>query len=304
MSRPRKNTVDYFPHTATHKETIYILEQQFGNDGYALWYKLLEQLATTENHYIDTKNSKSLLYLSSRAKLTKDKCLEVLNLLSELDAIDLKLWKEKGVIWCQNFVDGIADVYKKRKVGIPQKPDNRDINGSTTIVSAAGTLVQLDLPEHAGNGNPQSKVKETRAKEIKEEKEKIKKENFEKSVIKIIMYLNGKTGKNYRTQTKTFREAISARLAENYTIGDFKTVIDNMHSYWIGTEQEQYLTPSTLFCSKHFDNYLNKGLKQIFTKPNREGFKTTAQHNQQLREKHGLTGNGFIGEPKVITGIS
>ena len=42
MSRPRKNIVDYFPHIARSGKTVFILEQEFGNDGYAALFKILE----------------------------------------------------------------------------------------------------------------------------------------------------------------------------------------------------------------------------------------------------------------------
>lgn len=44
MARPKKQTVDYFPHFVKGGRTIFILENKFGNDGYAFWFKLLEIL--------------------------------------------------------------------------------------------------------------------------------------------------------------------------------------------------------------------------------------------------------------------
>ena len=35
MARPKKQTVDYFPHFVKGGRTIFILENKFGNDGYA-----------------------------------------------------------------------------------------------------------------------------------------------------------------------------------------------------------------------------------------------------------------------------
>ncbi|WP_320995594.1 conserved phage C-terminal domain-containing protein [Bacillus mycoides] len=58
-----------------------------------------------------------------------------------------------------------------------------------------------------------------------------------------------------------------ARWNEDYTVDDFKTVIDNKVPQWLGKFDkdgkplEQYLRPSTLFAQKHFDNYLNETVK-------------------------------------------
>ena len=51
--RPKKAIVDYFPHFVSHGKTMFTIEMKYGNDGYAFWFKLLEILGSTENHYID-----------------------------------------------------------------------------------------------------------------------------------------------------------------------------------------------------------------------------------------------------------
>lgn len=121
MARPKKNTVDYFPHTVKHKKTMVILEDKFGNDGYAFWFKLLEMLGDTENHYLDLCDEMTWTYLQTKMKLGHDTCNEILNLLSKLNAIDAELWT-KRIVWCQNFVNNIADVYRKRSTEIPTRP--------------------------------------------------------------------------------------------------------------------------------------------------------------------------------------
>lgn len=75
--------------------------------------------------------------------------------------------------------------------------------------------------------------------------------------IAVVDYLNSKAGTHYKASSKTTRQHIHARLAEGFTIDDFKRVVDNMWTDWRGTEWEKYLRPSTLFGSK-FENYLNR----------------------------------------------
>lgn len=55
MARPKKQTVDYFPHFVKGGRTIFILENKFGNDGYAFWFKLLEILGESEGWKIQCK---------------------------------------------------------------------------------------------------------------------------------------------------------------------------------------------------------------------------------------------------------
>ena len=85
---------------------------------------------------------------------------------------------------------------------------------------------------------------------------------YDKNYVEIIDYLNLKTGSSYRYSTKSIREYINGRLREGYTVDDFKTVIDKKCLEWEGTDQEQYLRPSTLFAPKHFAEYLNQPVKK------------------------------------------
>ena len=73
----------------------------------------------------------------------------------------------------------------------------------------------------------------------------------------IINYLNTKCNTRYKYTTEDSKKHIRARLREGYTKDDFYTVIDKKAAEWIGTEQEKYLRPATLFGTK-FESYLNQ----------------------------------------------
>lgn len=152
MTRPRKQTVDYFPHSCNHGQTMFIIEQRYGNDGYAFWFKLLELLGSNEGHKLDCNKSATWNYLSAKTLVSKEKADEILNLLAELEAIDPELWKEK-IIWSDNFLKGLAFAYRNRGVSIPDKPviyiQETGICGTTK------------------NRNPQMKVNEMKENEMK-----------------------------------------------------------------------------------------------------------------------------------------
>lgn len=73
----------------------------------------------------------------------------------------------------------------------------------------------------------------------------------------LINYFNLKTGRNFKA-TDAFKRMINGRLKEGHQKMDFKIVIDKKCDEWLGTDMESYLRPNTLFCPKHFDNYLNQ----------------------------------------------
>ena len=64
-------------------------------------------------------------------------------------------------------------------------------------------------------------------------------------------------GTSYRYNTESSRKDIRARLNEGYKEDDFYIVIDKKSKEWMGTEQEKYLRPMTLFGTK-FESYLNQ----------------------------------------------
>lgn len=122
MTRPLTNTVQYFPHTTDHGNTIYILENRFGITGYAFWYKLLEMLGKTENHFLDLNDPLAFESLQAYAKIQDEiTTRSLLDLLALLQAINPELWKH-GIVWSENFVLGVKQVYDNRKRELPKKP--------------------------------------------------------------------------------------------------------------------------------------------------------------------------------------
>ena len=101
---------------------MFILEQKYGNDGYAFWFKILELLGDSEGHFVDCRKEDTWEFLQAKTHLDGDTCSEILMFLSKLEAIDSKLW-EKKVIWSQHFVDGIAPVYMNRRIETPKRPN-------------------------------------------------------------------------------------------------------------------------------------------------------------------------------------
>ena len=172
MTRPQKQTVDYFPHDAgaSDGDTINVLQSCWGNDGYAFWFKLLEKLAGSEGHFIDCRNTEKWQLFLGKTRVDPVAGEAIMRKLADLGAIDPDLWRIHRVIWCQHFVDNIADVYKNRRRLIPQKPII-----STTNLQVASCRMSVETPiplvekRITTGDNPQSKLKETKLKESKEE---------------------------------------------------------------------------------------------------------------------------------------
>lgn len=122
-------------------------------------------------------------------------------------------------------------------------------------------------------------------------------------IREIIDYLNSRTGQNYRVTTNKSRVLINARIAEGFTVDEFKTVIDKKCADWMGNEFEKYLRPETLFGSK-FEGYLNQPTRTHgngkLTKANRnlahiaewlDGEVAAKRMTEQQKQNYILTGS-------------
>lgn len=160
MARAKKIGVDYYSHDvgAQKKQTVKALRSRFGNDGYAFWFILLELLGERDGLYMDCSDEPTWIYLCTEVMVNENKVTEMLNFLGRLGAIDKDLWAVDKIIWCQNFTDRLADVFKKRGVPKPEKPSLKTVSATEMNISATEMLLSATEMQ-------QSKVKESKEKE-------------------------------------------------------------------------------------------------------------------------------------------
>ena len=184
MARPSKQTVDYFSHDAhaSNGRTVTILENHFGADGYAAWFKLLEHISVTNNHVINLNNGEDIEFLAAKLRLKPERLTLILDKMADLGAIDTALYREHQIIWCQNFVDRLADVYLRRKQQLPGRPllDNKTVNTDINIIKTA--VMPLLLSE-----TPQSKLKETKLNKTKVNKQPAVKKTIDQYFDELII---------------------------------------------------------------------------------------------------------------------
>ena len=118
MARPKKDTVDYFPHDCHHSRELEIFINKHGSEGYAFYFRLLELLGITPDHRYDCNKSINYEYLLTITDIQKDRFEILMETLVSLDVVDEKLWG-KRIIWVQSFVDSIAEVYARRTTDLP-----------------------------------------------------------------------------------------------------------------------------------------------------------------------------------------
>lgn len=214
--RPLKTTVDFFSHDCKHGKTIFILEQQYGNDGFAFWYKLLELLGDTSGHAYDCNNPDNWQYLLAYTKVSEDKAIQIINTLLSTNKIDKELWQHK-TIWCQNFVNRLADVYEKRDSPLPPKP-------KTDLPSPISNINSITAPEMPISGN-QSDANIINEPINTHSKAKHSKEEDSKYILSVFEFWNNKNIINHKILNGS---ESSIRIAlKNYSHEELKQAIGN-----------------------------------------------------------------------------
>lgn len=126
MGRQPEEGLKYFKHfvDGSFKPTLFTIEEKFQNDGYAVWFKLLEMLGETATLSLDFNNRSTWSYFLARVHLSnaEDRATSILDMLSECHAIDSDLWAEK-IVWVENLASNSSGVFQKRGSAIPGKPE-------------------------------------------------------------------------------------------------------------------------------------------------------------------------------------
>ena len=78
----------------------------------------------------------------------------------------------------------------------------------------------------------------------------------DEAITAVIERINEITGQKLQISAKVHRENISARLNEGFSLDDLMAIVEVKSAEWMGTKQQVYLVPKTLFRPSNFDRYL------------------------------------------------
>ena len=203
--------------------------------------KVMEKLILVEIDSLDNEDGcfASNEHFSKFFSLSKNRCSEIIKSLEKKGYIKIDYIYQEGskaisrrVIRCVRNIDGgirnIDNPIRKTEEGYSE---NREDNNTSFNNTFSNTSNKKDIVE-------QSSTAPIPYEEI-------------------VQYLNQKTGKNFKHTSKVTQRHIRARLAEGFTVSDFKQVIDKKCSDWLRDQKmKEYLRPETLFGTK-FESYLN-----------------------------------------------
>lgn len=172
MARPTKLGLDYFPHdTHTDEDTaLQLLEAEFGLDGYAVYFKLLESIYA-QGYAKQWGEDECLLFAKKMGAVTVPKLSEIIKGCIRRSLFDEGVYNLFQILtskaiqqrWLEAKRKDVSAIDPKvclieqtaKGVSSPQKNDKNEEKGvfaAKTLVNAAKTLVNAET-------TPQSKVK-------------------------------------------------------------------------------------------------------------------------------------------------
>ena len=188
--------------------------------------------------------------LADRLHIDRNKIYRLLALFEQEDMISIKkVGKRYSIITVKNY-----SVYQGESLPIEkiretnEKPKHMELS----------VIEELSLQQSEKQTRNKKETIYKNNKNYKNKENSICTSSFEE----IILYLNQKINTNYKSTSKATQKLISARFNENFTVEDFKKVIDNKVADWnhepaLGEkDMRPYLRPETLFGNK-FESYLN-----------------------------------------------
>lgn len=213
-------------------------------DAYSIivvWFKLL---------CLAGKQNNSGVFMMGQIAYTEEMLATIFRMNLNTVKLALQTFEQFGMV---EIIDGVITIpnwNKHQTLDAYEKKKERDRIYQQERRAAQRALVQKSSDSQT--------IQSSDVAVSEEDKEKDKDKDKDKEIyIYIVDYLNQKAGTNYKPSSKKTQTCIHARLAEGFTVDDFKTVIDKKCDDWLDDQKmEQYLRPETLFGTK-FEGYLN-----------------------------------------------
>ena len=147
-------------------------------------------------------------------------------------------------------------------------------------------LENLMLENHTLTNTNNNNINNNKDESNTSEKNKDKKSKYNLNYTEFIEWFNEETGREFQSNVsgtiKTFKKNIEARFKEGYTKKDLYLVTKDKAKEWKDDKkQKQYLRPSTLFGSEHFDEYLTLAKERYSPEPQKKKEKSSAKREKR-----------------------
>ena len=100
MARPRSSGIDYFPHDcdAASDEKIAMLRAEFGNDGYAFYFILLERIYHSSDKRLILDSPLALKVVLDKLMISEDKFSAMMTLAVQINLFNGTAWDRNKTV--------------------------------------------------------------------------------------------------------------------------------------------------------------------------------------------------------------
>ena len=170
QGRPESKNVPYFPHFVHESPGLRAIVRRHGNDGYASYYRLLEQVADAPFHRICLEDKYEWEDFIFRLGVSEEVGNDLINILIRKEQIDKDAWESKKILWMDDFIELLRPAWYKRDKKdrprldddyniLPQKEDRNRLSDTRNSISDIGnSYKRKERKEKQENKNKESRV--------------------------------------------------------------------------------------------------------------------------------------------------
>lgn len=114
MARPRKTGLDYFPLDCVLDIKVEELRAEHGNDGFAVWIMLLQEVYQTETGELDCSGVIRRKTLAKRANISLDSWVLIVDTCCEVGLFDQMMWSN-GIITSHGIKRRLGKIAEERE---------------------------------------------------------------------------------------------------------------------------------------------------------------------------------------------
>ena len=121
MANKTKNTVEFFPFFVSDGKTLYVMQRKYGLAGVGFFTQIMRWLARIPGHYYEYNEDYDKDRLNEFIGMSESDVKAYITDMVQTGKLDAELWGERGVIYSQDFVDNLEELYKRRKAETPTR---------------------------------------------------------------------------------------------------------------------------------------------------------------------------------------
>ncbi|ORC37278.1 hypothetical protein B4O97_03550 [Marispirochaeta aestuarii] len=149
MANKIKDTVEYFPFFVRDGRTLFILQKKYGLAGIGFFTQILRWLAQSPGHYYPYVEDFDKDRFNEYCGLTENEIRVMIGDMVRSGKLDKDLWEERNVIYSEDFVQELSELYRRRKVKLPSRENViAETDGILTAISGNMTAFSQDCQNH------------------------------------------------------------------------------------------------------------------------------------------------------------